>query len=383
MKKSVCLFISILVSCTVLFSQKIKPDEKVSIGSIRFISEYDVPHNLVYKGTTIGGLSGIDYDSTRGVYYMISDDRSAINPARYYTAKIFLNEKKIDSVVFVAVTTLYQKNGKPYPNSKQDPAHTPDPEALRYNPHTHQMIWSSEGERIVNGKDTVLENPAITIISPDGKYIDTFPLPPNLLMHATEKGPRQNGVLEGLSFADNFTKLYVNVEEPLYEDGPRADLSDNNPWVRFYRFDVKSRKNTAQYAYKLDPIAYPASPANGFKINGIPDILSIGNEKIIVLERSFSTGRMPCTIKIFLADMKGATDISNNPSLKIKPAEKPVSKKLLLNMDDLGIYIDNIEGVTFGPTLPNGHKTLLLVSDNNFLPIEKTQFMLFEVIPGS
>ena len=81
--------------------------------------------------------------------------------------------------------------------------------------------------------------------------------------------------------------------------------------------------------------------------------------------------------------MKGATDISNNSSLKIKPAEKPVSKKLLLNMDDLGIYIDNIEGVTFGPTLPNGHKTLLLVSDNNFLPIEKTQFMLFEVIPGS
>lgn len=383
MKKSVCLFISVMVSCTVLFSQKTKPDEKVSIGSIRFIGEYDVPHNLVYKGTTIGGLSGIDYDSTKGVYYMISDDRSAINPARYYTAKIFLNEKKIDSVVFVAVTTLYQKNGKPYPNSKQDPAHTPDPEALRYNPDSHQMIWSSEGERIVNGKDTVLENPAITIISPDGKYIDTFPLPRNLLMSTTEKGPRQNGVLEGLTFADNFTTLYVNVEEPLYEDGPRADLSDNNPWVRFYQFDVKSRKNTAQYAYKLDPIAYPASPADAFKINGIPDILSIGNEKLIVLERSFSTGRMPCTIKIFLADMKGATDISNNSSLKIKPAEKPVSKKLLLNMDYLGIYIDNIEGVTFGPTLPNGHKTLLLVSDNNFLTIEKTQFILFEVIPGS
>ena len=383
MKKSLCLFISVLVSCTVLFSQKTKQDEKVSIGSIRFISEYDVPHHLVYKGTTIGGLSGIDYNSTKGVYYMISDDRSAINPARYYTAKIFLNDKKIDSVVFTAVTTLYQKNGKPYPNSKQDPAHTPDPEALRYNPHTHQMIWSSEGERIVNGKDTVLENPAITIISADGKYIDTFPLPRNLLMHATENGPRQNGVLEGLSFADNFTTLYVNVEEPLYEDGPRADLGDNNPWVRFYRFDLKTRKNTAQYAYKLDPIAYPASPADAFKINGIPDILSIGDQKLIVLERSFSTGRMPCTIKIFLADMKGATDISNNPSLKIKPAEKPVSKKLLLNMDDLGIYIDNIEGVTFGPTLPNGHKTLLLVSDNNFLPIEKTQFMLFEVIPGS
>jgi hypothetical protein len=48
-------------------------------------------------------------------------------------------------------------------------------------------------------------------------------------------------------------------------------------------------------------------------------------------------------------------------------------------MDSLGFYIDNIEGVTFGPTLPNGHKTLVFVSDNNFLPIEKTQFLLFEI----
>ena len=48
-------------------------------------------------------------------------------------------------------------------------------------------------------------------------------------------------------------------------------------------------------------------------------------------------------------------------------------------MDSLGFYIDNIEGVTFGPTLPNGNKTLIFVSDNNFLPIEKTQFLLFEI----
>ena len=58
----------------------------------------------------------------------------------------------------------------------------------------------------------------------------------------------------------------------------------------------------------------------------------------------------------------------------------PATKKLLLNMDNLGIYIDNIEGVTFGPTLPNGHKTLLFIADNNFTQIEKTQLLLFEVI---
>jgi hypothetical protein len=128
------------------------------------------------------------------------------------------------------------------------------------------------------------------------------PLPQNLRMHVTQNGPRQNGVLEGMSFADDFKTLYVNLEEPRFEDGPRADVEENDAWVRFYKFDVATKKNTAQYAYKLDPVAYPSSPVDAFKVNGIPDILSVGDGKFIVLERSFSTGRLPCTIKIFLAD---------------------------------------------------------------------------------
>lgn len=352
------------------------------IAAMRFIGSYEVPHNLSFRGTTVGGLSGIDYDKEKQLYYLICDDRSAINPARFYTAKIRFSEQKIDTVYFTDVTTLKQQNGKPYPASKTDPAHTPDPEALRYDPRSGYMLWTSEGERIVKKGDTVLENPAITRILPNGKYIDTLRLPANLRMQAAEKGPRQNGVLEGLSFADNYKTLYVNVEEPLYEDGPRADLKENGAYIRIYRFAVSSRKNTAQYAYKLEPVAYPAITETAFKINGVPDILDAGDQQLIVLERSFSTGRMPCTVRIFLANLKGAENISNNRSLKIKPAIKPVKKKLLLNMDSLGIYVDNVEGITFGPTLPNGHKTLVLVTDNNFLALEKTQFFVFECIPG-
>ena len=371
--------ILLLTGCAT--SRTIISDAPLAISQVKLLGEYDVPHNLLFKGTTVGGLSGIDYDKTSNVYYLICDDRSAINPARFYTAKIFFSTGGIDSVVFVNVTTLLQLNGNSYPNSKQDAAHTPDPEALRYNPLTKQMIWSSEGERIIRQTDTVLENPAITIISTDGKYIDTFPLPSNLHMYAHEKGPRQNGVLEGMSFANRYKTLYVNVEEPLYEDGPRADVIENDAWIRIYKFDVASKKNTAQYAYKLDRVAYPASPAEAFKINGVPDILAIGNNQLIVLERSFSTGRLPCTIKLFLADMNGAENIMDNPSLKKSPTLKPVTKKLLLNMDALGIYVDNVEGITFGPTLPNGHRTLLLVADNNFMALEKTQFFVFEIIP--
>jgi hypothetical protein len=48
-------------------------------------------------------------------------------------------------------------------------------------------------------------------------------------------------------------------------------------------------------------------------------------------------------------------------------------------MDDLGIYIDNIEGVTFGPRLPNGKRSLIFIADNNFNPLEQAQVLLFEV----
>jgi hypothetical protein len=52
-------------------------------------------------------------------------------------------------------------------------------------------------------------------------------------------------------------------------------------------------------------------------------------------------------------------------------------------MDKLGVYVDNVEGITFGPKMPNGNKTLLLVADNNFAATEKTQFFLFELVPDS
>jgi hypothetical protein len=352
-----------------------------TISKLLFRSVYVVPHNLQFKGTTVGGLSGIDVDPETGLYYMISDDRSAINPARFYTARIGIRQDGIDTVMFQNVTALLQPNGKPYPNSKQDPVHTPDPEAMRYNPERQQLVWSSEGERIVKANDTVLENPSVTTIKPNGQFVAAYPLPPNLEMHATEKGPRQNGVLEGMSFADGYQHLWVNVEEPLYEDGPRADLSEKHPYVRFFKFDVATGKNTAQYAYPIDPVAHTPLIPGTFMINGIPDILWLGNNRLLVIERSYSTGRLACTIKLYLADLNGAQDIKGIASLRKNPPKNPVRKKLLLNMDLLGRYIDNVEGVTWGPRLGNGHQSLILIADNNFAPLEKTQVILLEIVP--
>ncbi len=374
---SLYLIVIVLMACSCTTTKR-STQPAANIKAIKFISEYDIPYDLSYNNTTVGGLSGIDYDARHDIYYMVSDDRSDKNPARFYTAKIFFTPSGIDSVRFTAVKNMLQPGGSTYPNNKQDRFKTPDPEALRYNPNKKQLVWSSEGERIVKEKDTVLVNPFVNSISTDGKYLGSFTIPANLYMHASENGPRQNGVLEGMSFADDYRTLFVNVEEPLYEDGPRADVTDNNTFIRILKFDAAGKNNIAQYAYKLSPVAHPPDPPKAFKINGVPDILSIGNNKLLVIERSFSTGRLACTIRVFIADLEGATDISAI-SLKGRSDFKPVTKKLLLNMDDLGIYIDNVEGVTFGPTLPNGHKTLLFIADNNFSAAEKAQVLLFDV----
>lgn len=369
------LLIFLMLSCS---STKQIASGKDEFGRLKLLSQYEIPFNKEFQNTVIGGLSGIDYDSANQVYYIISDDRSERNPARYYKAKIISNDSKIDSVEFIETTLLKNMEGNFYPGPAQDTYHAPDPEAIRFNASNNSLVWSSEGERIVTSDKVVLEDATITEINDKGIYIDTFVLPTQLHMSTLEQGPRRNSVFEGLSFADNYKTLFVNVEEPLYNDGSRAGLRDSTGIVRILKFDVASKTQVAQYGYRIDPVAYPAAPEGAFVINGVPDILSVDADHLLVVERSFSTGRPGCTIKVYMADLTSAENIQDVNSLVGKNV-KLVQKKLLLNMDDLHIYIDNIEGICFGPTLSNGHRTLIFVSDNNFVPAQKTQFSLFEI----
>jgi len=57
----------------------------------------------------------------------------------------------------------------------------------------------------------------------------------------------------------------------------------------------------------------------------------------------------------------------------------PVRKKLLLDLSDLGIKLDNLEGMTLGSRLKDGSQALILVSDNNFKEEQVTQFLIFRL----
>jgi hypothetical protein len=53
--------------------------------ALRLIGETRLPHRLRFEGTTVGGLSGLDYDPARDLWYAVSDDRSA---PHFYTLRL-------------------------------------------------------------------------------------------------------------------------------------------------------------------------------------------------------------------------------------------------------------------------------------------------------
>lgn len=356
--------LTILFTCLVFTAYG---QSEVQVSGLRFINEFRIEDNQPFNGTLIGGLSGIDYDPDLNIYYLLSDHETP----RYYTASILISRTGIDSVRFLQSYSI--------PWSNERTTAEPDPEAIRLDRRTGQLVWTNEGEKI-SSKNIFLA-PSINVIDTDGRAYERFSAPENLIMNPSEYGPRRNGTLEGLTFSDDFKTIYTSLEEPLYQDGPRASLSGSNSWVRFYQYNALTGENTAQYAYSLEPVAHEPTPDNAFKMNGISEILSLGGKKMLVIERSYSTGHPGCTIRLFIADFSSAIDVKAITSLKESPPVAPGVKKLVLNMESLGIYIDNIEGVTFGPDLPNGHKSLIFISDNNFNKTQKTQFLLFEVIP--
>ena len=46
-----------------------------------------------------------------------------------------------------------------------------------------------------------------------------------------------------------------------------------------------------------------------------------------------------------------------------------------------GLTVDNFEGMTFGPDLSNGKRTLILSTDNNFAARQFTQLLFLEFTP--
>ncbi|AFD06489.1 hypothetical protein Solca_1403 [Solitalea canadensis DSM 3403] len=349
--------------------------------SWRFIGEYILPNDLEFNNTTVGGLSGIDYDATNDLYYIICDDRSDKEPARFYSAKLYFQPNSFDSVRINAVNYLKQEDGTLFPNKTQDETKVPDPEAIRYVNSTQTLLWTSEGERKVTAKgDSIYIDPFLMEMNKDGSFIKDYPIPTIYKMYKTDYGMRQNGSLEGVTLSQDEKFIFITNEEPLYQDGPRADVKETQSWIRITKINRATKEVVAQYAYKLDKVHAAPLISTDFKVNGVDEILAISETKLYVMERSFAVGAIPSnSVRIYEVDLNNATNVKDINALTNKQFT-PVTKKLTYDLASLPTSIDNVEGITFGPKLPNGHKTIVLVSDNNFATYQKTQFLVFELV---
>lgn len=126
-----------------------------------------------------------------------------------------------------------------------------------------------------------------------------------------------------------------------------------------------------------------------FAVNGVTDLLEYAPDRFLILERGFASGHGSNgnTVRIYDVDARLGTNTLNRNNLKVtfyNPAKKELVfdlKKVRKHLDKK--IIDNIEGITFGPDLPNGNKSIILVSDNNFntLAPQLNQIILLEFKP--
>lgn len=337
--------------------------------SLEYIGAQIIPHDYKFENTVVGGLSALDYDAAADHFVAISDDRSQKGPARFYDLKLDYDAKAFRGAKITGVHFMKRPDGSLFPKPELFGKSSVDPEALAFAPGGQGYFWTSEG----HAKFGV--NPFVREMTPDGGYLRDFTVPEKFLP-GKDRGIRDNLAFEGLSVDADGRTILVATEGPLLQDGAEP-TARHGAVIRLIQFDIATGRALDEYAYPVAPVHRVSFPLGKFSVNGVSAILAVGGDRYIVVERSFAVGA-GLSVRLYLITLRGATDISSMDSLKDADYQ-PVKKQLLLDTGGLGITIDNLEGISFGRTLGDGRRSLLLISDDNFRAQQVTQILLFAV----
>ncbi|MDH3744365.1 MAG: esterase-like activity of phytase family protein [Acidobacteriota bacterium] len=367
-----------LVLGSLLVADSLSGTEPVElpIRRLAFLGEARLPRDTTVDGALLGGLSGLTYDRQRDVFHAISDDPSQRAPARFYTVSIDLADGRLEQgdVTAVAVTTLKTSAGETFAEK------TLDPEGIALSPR-RTLLVSSEGQ-VDQGVPPWLREFAL-----DGSAGSSFDLDRKftparrswLPGRKHPRGVRHNLALESLTLSPGGS-LFTATENALHQDGPKADLDKGSP-VRIVRYDTDTGEVTAEYLYRTEPVPHAPVPADAFRVNGLVELLAFDENRLLTLERAYSSG-VGNHVRLFFVDLRTATNVLSVERLEQSGATA-VEKTFLLDFAELGIELDNLEGMSFGPTLADGRRTLILVSDDNFAPDRQvTQFLAFAWSPN-
>ncbi len=346
-----------------------KPDKnaEMDVGDLEFLGMVTFETGTMFQDTEVGGLSGITYDASRGVYYAVSDDRSQVNDARYYTVAIDLSDGSLDEgdVEFLGYTTLLDVNGLPFAENMID---------------AEGIALRASGQILISSEWRTGFDPFIKRFDWDGNITAAVPLPAKF-MPGDGSGADRNFAFESLAVSPDDKVLWTATEAALLQDGEPSSPDTGSP-SRIIMYSAPRRQALAEYVYEVEAIPNPPGPTTPAfpPDNGLVELVPVDNAgTLLAMERSFwhTYGN---TVRLFEIKTTGATDVSGYFDLDDAPAYTPVSKRMVLELrPDTDPRPDNLEGATFGPMLPDGRYSLILISDNNFGSTQTTQFIAYAV----
>jgi hypothetical protein len=334
---------------------------------LEYLGDTTIPAGMPFHGTVVGGLSSITYDASRDVYYALSDDQGAgftptSTPSRFYTLHIDISDGSLDAgdVTVVSTTTLLGLDRQPFP------AQSLDPEGMTLTPQ-HTLVVTSEG---ISSRGIP---PFVREFSVSGQELRDLPVPGYFDPTDPSVGVRNNLGFEAAAVTPDGQRLVVGTENALVQDGPAATTSTTSP-ARILSYHIGHGPSDREYVYDTDPVVAP-SPV--FTVNGLVELLPLNQQFMLAMERSFSVG-VGNDIRIYQVALPGATNVSGVPDLHNVSDLQPAQKSLLLHLPATvgGQPLDNVEGLTLGPLLPDGRRAVLMVSDNNFTPGQDSQVLL-------
>lgn len=337
---------------------------------IELLGTAELPTGARFGGTEIGGLSGLAYDPGSGRWLALADDRGDVperGPVRFYEILLAADGGAPPGrVEVVAVTGLTGEEGEPLP------AGGVDPEGLAL---AADGLWiASEGV----ARDGV--PPFVRRFGRDGRQRAELEVPARFVP-APSRGVRDNLGFEALALTPDGRSLIAGTESALVQDGPVAEHRTPAA-VRLVVWDLVTGEPVSEHAYEIDPVPWPPAVPGAFRVSGLVELAAFGQGRLLALERAFAVERGRA-LKLYLVDLDGAADVSGVESLANGSAVRPVRKRLLLDLGAAlsarGVALDNLEGMAFGPDLPDGRRLLVVVADNNFRSEQRTLFVALAV----
>jgi hypothetical protein len=313
-------------------------------------------------------LSTLGYDPATKTFWSLSDDRGARDQVRAYRIRLTLTDeagkvKKEPEVRVEQILRIANLDGRPFQGGAIDP---------------EGMAHRSDGSFFFSTEPILTQGiPALIALGgPDGRLRREITLPAHCRPGAG-RGIRENLGFEGLALSPSGRFLFAGLEDAEEQDGPIASPSAASP-SRIFRFDLEKGEARSEFVYVVEPVSTPSIPQSGYLMNGLSDFVVLSDTRLFTLERQFVQG-VGNTVRIFDVSLDGATDVSALDSLS-GASWVPATKTLLLDLSELGIPLDNYEGMSFGPDLPDGRGTLVLVTDDNFNSLqESTTFLVLAV----